>query len=691
MSTRIETTLQLARILWQRGLGRWSAEHANWRVLQPDFGDRSVTFHFQNPRARMSVRVEQNIGGPSLASGPRLSVVYRGKEPAPQELFEVAARIIHADRRGTDLEFACWKPSEGKAASLGERVLAQRLELFIVSGCNIDCAFCCENQRNRVPRMMPWPELDRKLLQAAEEGFERIQFMGGEPSLHPRFSEALARAQELGMGTHTITNLLRWEDPAFAKRVAPLLDEIMVSIHAVGEDQGHLVTGSRQWWSRFTKALENLRAFRPARVFCSTVLSTQNESSLEAIAELVLSLQPDLWVMGNPVPVVGSRENGVELGLRLDQQRDLQPRLLALRDRCRAAGTQLIFFCMPHCVLGSELYDQTHEIILADEDRSNAAPSAIDTVNFWSQADYEWNPGAVHLGRIRGDACHGCKRKNDCGGYFSAYFDRWGEDELLPFDPPHVPKQRRFHAFGVGIAKTGSTSIARAFDRYRTRHEFRFTEAVRQIAAWRQGQVDDSEMVRWLSERDASYQLELEVSTFSHFWIRLLPEIFPDARFVCTYRAPLAQVESFLNMMLHNRQRYADAEAFPPWQRTYGELLFDEFDSEVYCSAETIAAKLPELVESYLGYWSRAHRELLTHLPISRTLFVNTVDLDERLTEIAAFLEVPESSLVAAHANRGLYRRRFLDQLDPANLNDRIRVICGAEMAVLFPDLASGV
>ena len=47
--------------------------------------------------------------------------------------------------------------------------------------------------------------------------------------------------------------------------------------------------------------------------------------------------------------------------------------------------------------------------------------------------------------------------------------------------------------------------------------------------------------------------------------------------------------------------------------------LFESFDSEVYRSAATIRAALPELVTAYLGYWAWSHRELIDHLPRDRS------------------------------------------------------------------------
>ena len=308
----------------------------------------------------------------------------------------------------------------------------RRLELFIASGCNLHCSFCCESDRIKQKRFMEWDEIDRKLTAAATAGVEVIQFMGGEATLHPRFADALRRARELGLGTYVITNLMRWRQRDFAESVGPWLDEVMVSMHAWGEDAGATVTGIRGWWRGFGEASANAQATLEGRVRCSTVLTRHNVDDLERIGEHLMTFAPTAWVMGSAVPVVGTREDALDINLSVTELRALRPRFEALSRRCADAGCKLIFFAMPHCVVGPTLWDDSHDLWLGDQDLSDSAPSDIETVTFWSKADDLPRPRPVTLGRTRPAACDGCLRAPRCGGHFSAYFARHGTGELEP-------------------------------------------------------------------------------------------------------------------------------------------------------------------------------------------------------------------------------------------------------------------
>jgi flavin-dependent dehydrogenase/pyruvate-formate lyase-activating enzyme len=310
----------------------------------------------------------------------------------------------------------------------------RRLELFVASGCNLHCAFCCESDRIQRKAFMPWEELENKLVAAAAAGIDVIQFMGGEATLHPRFPDALERAKQLGMSTYVITNLMRWQRRDFADAVAPWLDEIMISMHAGDAETGLEITGVQSWFRGFQAAAENARATLRARVRASTVLTLANADHLESIGETLLGFRPHAWVMGCAVPFERTRRPAADLNLSLTQLKALRPRFEALSARCAEVGCALVFFSMPQCVLGPSLWDQSHDLYLLGQDLTDAAPSTSGTATFWGLADDLPRARPVTLARTRTDRCVGCAREARCGGHFAEYFELHGAAELEPVD-----------------------------------------------------------------------------------------------------------------------------------------------------------------------------------------------------------------------------------------------------------------
>jgi MoaA/NifB/PqqE/SkfB family radical SAM enzyme len=672
MARSADTPQEVARVLWKHAIARWLRARPGWALQAPEFGPESVTFTAARGDERVRLRVEPSgASADPLAAGPRLQVASDDRDSAAAQ--ELARLVVAVDQKG--------------APMLLGHPRARRLELFIVDGCNLDCSFCCEAERIRRRRYMPWDALRAQLDAAAADAVRVIQFMGGEASLHPRFPEALAYARSLGMSTYVITNLLTWERRAFAEAVGPLLDEIMISVHAWGDAGGALVTDRPKWWAHFQAAAVNARETLTGRVRCATVLSHHNVDDLDRIGEVVASFGAHAWVLGNPVPVLGSRVDPTTHALTLTEQRALGPRLRALDARMRRAGCQLISFCVPHCVLGPALWDSTHDELVDSQDLSDDAPADRSEATFWSRANDRARPDtAVTLARRRGAACVDCARQDRCGGYFSAYLDAHGEDELWPIrrDAPTPAgrsggpdRARRFHLVGVGLAKTGTTSLAAMFEGHRWGHEVWFEDAVSAIEARRGGGRGDAalrDFVRW---RDEATALECDASSFNHFWLGALRDLRPDARYVFTVREPVAWLTSLLSMWLRNDARFPDG-AWPDWQRALGRLMLgDAWRVADYASPEALAAAAAGLVAPGLGFWARENLRIREGLPPERSLIVRTRDLDAARPALAALAGVPVESLRPAHANRGGGEARLAEWVGAERLAAAERSICG--------------
>ena len=58
--------------------------------------------------------------------------------------------------------------------------------------------------------------------------------------------------------------------------------------------------------------------------------------------------------------------------------------------------------------------------------------------------------------------------------------------------------QRRFRAYNVGIAKSGTTSIAGIFSQYRAAHEFMFPETTKAISDYKTGLISKEEFIGFM-------------------------------------------------------------------------------------------------------------------------------------------------------------------------------------------------
>jgi Sulfotransferase domain len=225
----------------------------------------------------------------------------------------------------------------------------------------------------------------------------------------------------------------------------------------------------------------------------------------------------------------------------------------------------------------------------------------------------------------------------------------WGEGGV----PASLPT-RRFHLVGVGLPKTGTTSLAHLFQPFRWGDEFLFAESVERLIAWRAGRLDREGMRRWLALRAEAGMLELDSASFNHFFLDMLVELHPAARFVYTRRDSVSWADSFLNMVLRHGA-YLRGRPWPEWQVALGRLMAPSFDPGLFASPTHLRLTLSPLAEELLGFYARETARIEAALPPERSLVIATDGLSTNLDTIAAFAGLPRSALnaVGSHANRG--------------------------------------
>ena len=226
----------------------------------------------------------------------------------------------------------------------------------------------------------------------------------------------------------------------------------------------------------------------------------------------------------------------------------------------------------------------------------------------------------------------------------------WGKEGGVPASLP----ARRFHLIGVGLMKTGTTSLAYIFQPFRWGYEFLVAESIVRLIAWKGSRLDREGMRRWLAKRAEAGALELDSASFNHYFLEILVELHPAARFVYTRRDAVSWADSLLNKAFWSA-RHHRGQGWPKWQVAFFRLMAPSFDPGHLASPEHFRRALRPLAEELLGFYARETARIEAALPPERSLVIPTDSLSTHLDTLAAFAGVPRSALNTAgsHANRG--------------------------------------
>lgn len=234
----------------------------------------------------------------------------------------------------------------------------------------------------------------------------------------------------------------------------------------------------------------------------------------------------------------------------------------------------------------------------------------------------------------------------------------------------------------MGIAKTGSTSMAGIFARYRSAHEFMSRESAEVIGRHASGEMSREALTDFVRRRDVLGRLEMDSASFNYSFADILVDEFPSALFIVTIRDCYSWLDSLLNMLP------SIAPYVPDWVVEYGRRVNGGvLPPSALASREMLLQHLPDLIETGLRLWSGANERLLRVLPPDRTLFVRTGEISSSLDRIAAFVGVPATTLSAerSHLFPGGEKLGLLHEIDYRFLDERFTYYCRDLMREFFP------
>jgi sulfatase maturation enzyme AslB (radical SAM superfamily) len=323
-----------------------------------------------------------------------------------------------------------------------DRHLTRRGVLWLGLRCDVRCKFCYDD---RVPASRKgWLEAADAI--AALDKFrsyygnEFVDFMGGEPTLHPGILDIVGHAAAIGLRPTLITHGMHLARPARAAAFAEAgVHDFLVSVHATGPAAAQIHGRGRGNFARQVQALDNLRQLGIPFRFNVTMIR-DNLAQLEPIARLAaekgarvvnfLTFNPYFEWEADPAIPFQARHS------------DIAPHLMAAIDICTAAGVEANVRYLPICQLpGYEQHVYTGFQLPYD-------PHEWD-YNSWYDTGHpgppasQWYHEAARRQQARHSyqhvpACGECALRGICDGFHAQYAARWGSTEAAPYPGPAV-------------------------------------------------------------------------------------------------------------------------------------------------------------------------------------------------------------------------------------------------------------
>ncbi len=235
---------------------------------------------------------------------------------------------------------------------------------------------------------------------------------------------------------------------------------------------------------------------------------------------------------------------------------------------------------------------------------------------------------------------------------------------------------RRLHLYGVGMAKSGTHSVAAVFQpAYRSVHEPDANRLISLLYGALTGTVEASEIDSFILRR-SRHRLEVDSSSLNGHIVDRLAALHPRARFVLTVREPHSWLRS---LMSHTLARGRPSQEWVLWRHArFGGTAYSRHDEPL-----RVRGLFP--LDGYLRSWTRHNLTVLEQVPPERLLVLRTTEITEGLPRLAQFAKIGVGTLSArnAHSFQGRASEDVLAALDQSYLSDRVKANCGEAWTTL--------
>ena len=329
------------------------------------------------------------------------------------------------------------------AATVTSSGSGHRFEIQLGHLCNNRCVFCSSGQLTamKIARPVPLEPIVEALEDARAAGATHLTFLGGEPTIHKRFLEALAKAVDLGFEHIVIfTNGVMFPHPGFIDSVVALgRFEWRISIQGATEE-AHVATTERpQSFQRIVHGLGELQR-RGQLVTTNMCVNERSYRSLPHYPDLLRKYGVRQLHVDIVRPESTGERNEEYLSEIMPRYSDMAPYYEEMLAGFEAWNPDFDVNVgnLPHCVLpqwGSRIHHGGERTVT----KSSDSEGLEDEVN-----KYEWQASLrTHL-----PSCEPCAFRSRCTGIFRVYLEIHGGEEFVPLSREQLlsvdPERRNF-------------------------------------------------------------------------------------------------------------------------------------------------------------------------------------------------------------------------------------------------------
>ncbi len=321
-------------------------------------------------------------------------------------------------------------------------------DILLNYNCSAKCLFCSQDfEWRKEPNDLPFEKAVEFMYMAYQNGYRRLGFTGGEPTIRPELPKLIALAKKIGYGYVRIqTNGIRIADYDYAKTLADAgLTFVKYSLHGHTAELHDKLVAVPGAFEKNLRSIENLKRLKVG-IGVNIVLNQWNYKHLVEFYELfLLKLQLSNFVIIAPLyegNMTLNAADGAKIGVRMTDIAPYVRKAFELFTRINYPKPPLLLHFTP-CVLPG--YEQ-----------QMLGWSAFNTMVVNPKGEKRDLDMTAQAHTLKTEACRKCVYDDRCIGWDASYARYFGTDEIKPlleiperYDAPHRGRERHEGRAGV--------------------------------------------------------------------------------------------------------------------------------------------------------------------------------------------------------------------------------------------------
>ncbi len=316
------------------------------------------------------------------------------------------------------------KPS-GSRKKEQSNLRGQNLLVLTGFSCNNNCLMCSVRDRGSFYADRKYEAVVDDLKKGRENGFDWVEFTGGEPTIRRDIIDLVKKAKELGYKKIAVsTNGRIFSYFGFCEKIIRAgLNKITFSVLGPNKKVHEALTRTPGSFEEIITGIKNVQKFLGVHINVSSVISRLNYKPIVSFGRFIQSLGIKHWYLLDLIPDSNAKKFYKHLVVRLPELSREMNSLKKISSNFKEFG----FFDFPLCIFKPELISLKN-ICLVN------AKARLDTTQ---QVGYdpkriEVNKEGIYCDVYRQnvDICLRCIYYKDCGGVWREYINYFGDSEI---------------------------------------------------------------------------------------------------------------------------------------------------------------------------------------------------------------------------------------------------------------------